>query len=94
MSQCTEEGVQAAGAALPCQLLPNAIKSAACPSPGAGGIDLRAAFAFKQHMKRLPLLFIFPSLCSSLLVVRRGVLAKGLLKDPGGRGRAGPGAPW
>lgn len=26
--------------------------------------------------------------------MRRSVLAKGLLKDPGGRGWAGPGAPW
>lgn len=37
---------------------------------------------------------ILPSLCSSWRVVRRSVLAKGLLKGPGGWGWAGPGAPW
>lgn len=41
-----------------------------------------------------PLLLILPSLCSSWRVVRCGVLAKGLLKDPGSWGWAGPGAPW
>lgn len=30
-----------------------------------------------------------PSFCSSLLVVRRGVLAEGLLRDPGGRAGLG-----
>lgn len=50
--KCVEEGVRSRCRPSLCQLLLNAIRSwLALPRGGAGGIDLRTAFGFQQHMK-------------------------------------------